>query len=109
MQPRIAAETPIELLRRDAFLPHEGENFQVLRGDEWVTVKLESVFALDGHLDVEREKFSLLFTAGLDKTLQQGMHDFEHPVMGIFNLFFTPVISRDPAVRCYEAIINREF
>lgn len=101
-------ETFIALLRHGVFAPHAGEEFRVLRGSEWVTVKLDSVTTLGGHKAVEREKFSLLFTAGEEKPLQQGMHDFEHPVLGSFNLFFTPVMSRDPAVRCYEAVINRE-
>lgn len=85
-----------------------GTDFRVLRGQEWVRVTLSEVRMLAGHKPVTREKFSLMFTAGDEKPLQQGMHDFEHPAMGRFVLFFTPVISRDPSVRSYEAVINRE-
>jgi hypothetical protein len=56
--------------------------------------------------DEANEKFSLLFTGPPQMPLEQGIHRFLHPTIGIFDLFIVPV---DPEfVGChYEAIFNR--
>lgn len=103
-----APPTAAALLRLEVFSPHVGTDFGVKRGGEWVTLRLSEGKALGGHQAVTREKFSLLFTGDGEKPLQQGTHEFEHPALGEFELFITPVMPREPAERCYEAIINRE-
>jgi hypothetical protein len=99
-----------ELLRLQTFTPHVGSEFLVLRGSEWVPVMLAE--AKDHRRKPASpsaaEQFSLIFTAGTEKPLQQGIHEFEHPDLARFELFITPVMCPHPDVRWYEAVINRE-
>lgn len=97
-----------DFLRLEVFSPHVGADFGVKRGNDLVKVQLTEGKPLRGHQAVTCEKFSLLFTGGLEKPLQQGMHEFEHDMIGAFELFITPVQSPKPDLRWYEAIINRE-
>ena len=109
MQAATNAPSPSgKFLRLEVFSPHVCTDFRVKRGSEWVTVRLSECTALGGHRAEAREKFSLLFVGGHEKPLQQGTHEFEHPGLGEFALFITPVISQKPDERWYEAIINRE-
>jgi hypothetical protein len=39
--------------------------------------------------------------------LQQGCHRFSHPEVGSFEIFITPVVSRNRAEVHYEAVFNR--
>ena len=99
-----------ELLRLQTFAPHVGSEFLVFRGSEWVPVTLGE--AKDHRRKLgstgAAEQFSLIFAAGTEKPLQQGLHDFEHPDLARFQLFITPVMCPHPDVRWYEAVINRE-
>ena len=99
-----------ELLRLQTFAPHVGSEFLVLRDSEWVPVMLGE--AKDHRRNPASpgaaELFSLVFTAGTEKPLQQGLHDFEHPDLARFQLFITPIMCPKPEVRWYEAVINRE-
>jgi len=97
-----------ELLRLGVFSPHVDTGFQVQRGSDWVTVTLTEAKSAWGHRPVVCEKFSLIFTGGLDRPLQQGTHAFEHAELGAFELFITPVISQRQDHRLYQAVINRE-
>lgn len=100
--------TTHEIFQLDAFAPHLAEEFSVLRGAEWVTVTLAEATASYGHQPVVGESFSLIFTAGPEKPLQQGIHEFQHAVLGRFELFITPVMSAHAELRCYQAVINRQ-
>ena len=99
-----------ELLRLQSFAPCVGSEFVVLRGSEWVPVTLTE--AKDHRRNPAApgaaEQFSLVFTAGTEKPLQQGLHDFEHPDLARFELFITPIMCPHPDVRWYEAVINLE-
>ena len=95
-------------MRLEVFAPHVGTDFSVKRGSEAITLCLNEGKPLGGHLAAMREKFSLLFVGGTEKPLQQGTHEFDHPALGVFELFITPVMSPQSAGRSYEAIINRE-
>jgi hypothetical protein len=54
------------------------------------------------------ENFSLIFTAGPEKPLMQGIHDFNHPALGAFELFIAPVQCPNPELRWYQAVVNRD-
>ena len=102
-----------ELLRLETFAAQVGTEFAVRRGSEWVMVKLAEAIAGRRHQPGRAEVFSLLFYAGPERPLQQGIHDFDHPVLGAFELFITPVLPKTDAAfprssRFYEAVINRE-
>ena len=90
------------------FTPHVGGEFTVLRGREWVTVSLAEAKPVGGHRPIVCEKFSLIFAAGREEPLQQGIHEFRHEVLGPFELFITPVMSSHSDMSWYEASINRE-
>ncbi|MDB6079400.1 MAG: hypothetical protein JWO82_3147 [Akkermansiaceae bacterium] len=100
---------PARFLRLDTFAPFLGSEFHLLRGNEWVTVRLAEANAVGGYRPIECEKFSLIFTAGPEKPLQQGIHAFRHETLGDFELFITPVRSPDHGLNWYEASINREI
>ena len=97
-----------ELLRLNVFAPQEGSDFAVRRGDGRVALKLLEAKASGGHGRGAGEQFALLFGGGLEQPLQQGTHEFEHPALGAFELFITPVVTSSPEVRLYEAVIHRE-
>jgi hypothetical protein len=97
-----------DLLRLEVFAPHLNADFDVRRGTEWVSVKLTEAQAAAGHRPVAGEKFSLIFSGGREKPLQQGIHEFEHESLGAFELFITPIMSALPDQRLYQAVINRE-
>ena len=104
--------TDEELLRLATFAPHVGTGFSVLRGDERVTLKLAEATAGHTYRAEQGESFSLVFTAGPEKPLMQGIHAFQHPAVGAFELFITPIMPErpDPAqhdLRFYEAVVNR--
>lgn len=98
-----------EFLRLQTFAPLVESKFQVMRGSEWVTVTLSE--AKDKRRNPastgEGEQFSLIFSAGSEKPLQQGLHEFEHPDLARFELFITPVMCPQRDLRWYEAVINR--
>jgi hypothetical protein len=102
-------EEPARFLRLETFAPFSGGDFDLLRGDEWVSVRLAEANPVGGHRPNECEKFSLIFTAGPEKPLQQGIHGFRHESLGDFELFITPVMSPDRDLNWYEASINREI
>jgi hypothetical protein len=101
-----------ELLRLQTFTPHLGREFDVQRGGEWLSVALTEASPGHRHQPGKTEVFSLIFTAGPEQPLQQGIHDFRHPELGAFELFITPVMPKPGAAangeRFYEAVINRD-
>lgn len=108
-----ASLTDEELLRLQTFTPHLGREFEVQRGSEWLTLALTEASPGRRHQPGRSEVFSLIFTAGPEQPLQQGIHAFRHPELGAFDLFITPVMPRPgaPALsgqRFYEAVINRD-
>ncbi len=101
--------TADELLRLQTFMPLLNTKFEVVRGSEWVTLELAEVkdYA-ETNKKAGLENFSLIFAAAPDKPLQQGLHDFEHPALGRFELFIVPVMCPQPDTRWYQAIIHRD-
>ena len=95
-----------DLLRLQTFAPHLNTGFSVKRGAERVTLTLAE--ATERGRGGQGEKFSLLFLGGTELPLQQGIHEFEHDVIGPFELFITPVMCKHRDQRAYEAVINRE-
>lgn len=102
------SEEATRLFHLATFTPHLGGEFTLLRGGEWVKVSLAEASPVGGHRPIECEKFSLIFAAGPEKPLQQGIHEFRHDALGAFELFITPVMSSDREMCWYEASINRE-
>jgi hypothetical protein len=102
-------EEPARFLRLETFAPFLGGEFNLLRGNEWVTVQLAEASPVGGYRPIECEKFSLIFAAGPEKPLQQGIHGFKHETLGDFELFITPVMSPHRDLNWYEASINREI
>ena len=103
-----APQTVDELLRLDVFAPWVDSEFGVSRGSERVKLRLVEAKPGSGHGRGSGERFALLLAGGLEQPLQQGTHDFEHPALGAFELFITPVITASVELRMYEAVINRE-
>jgi hypothetical protein len=90
-------------LMRSSFTPYVGSAFRVraLTGaGPPVRMRLTEIGGND-------QAFSLLFAANRGSTpLAGGLHRFEHPQMGGFQLAIGPV-GRGVRVRQYEAIVNR--
>ena len=100
--------TPAPPTSRSAFSPHVGSVFRVRAapGSPAVRMRLTDVSDI-GRTPGHDHAFSLLFTAGRTSApLATGLHVFEHPRMGRFQLVIGPV-GRGSRVRDYEAIINR--
>jgi hypothetical protein len=57
--------------------------------------------------DAEFEKFSLVFSGTRVEMLAQNIYTVEHAVLGRFELFLVPILTRNPARIDYEAIFNR--
>lgn len=96
-------------LSRSAFAPHVGSVFRVrpaTPGTSAVRVRLTDLSDI-GRTGGHDQAFSLLFTAGKTTApIAGGVHTFEHPRMGRFQLGIGPV-GRGASVRDYEAIVNR--
>lgn len=56
---------------------------------------------------VRYERFSLVFAGPIQPLLEQRIYPFEHPVLGRFELFIVPVLSRDQTRIYYQAVFNR--
>jgi hypothetical protein len=90
-------------LRRESFLPLVGTDFGVHRPRaRALRVKLIEARQLRG----PGESFSLLFHARKRGGLDEGTYRLEHPSLGSFELFVSPV-GRGVKGQDLEAIINR--
>jgi len=101
-------------LTKEVFERYLGETFKVsIPGGASASLRLAKVVeACDKHQRDQRgnlrmESFSVLFEGDAQAALPQGIHTFTHTAMGETTLFATPVVSREPGVRCYEVVINR--
>ena len=103
---------PLQKLNFQTFAGHLRTTFHVKLGDGNV-LPLELIEAKkgtprrDGAKGPVYESFSLLFSGPLQPLLEQGIHPFQHPRIGQFEIFIVPVLSRDPGVVHYECIFNR--
>ena len=95
------------------FQQHVGETFTVSH-PEAGDVALKLVKAVDARANLKKhaggppmETFSIQFEGPADAPLQQDTFTFAHATVGTFELFTVPIVSRDPGVRRYEAIISR--
>src|SRR5437868_5605253 len=57
--------------------------------------------------DARNEKFTLLLNGPPALRLSQDTYHFEHPGLGEFDMFITPLFSTNPESNQYEAIFNR--
>jgi hypothetical protein len=57
--------------------------------------------------DARNERFSLLFSGPLNRTLSQGSYVFEHLGIGRFEMFIVPVGPDSSNPHYYEAVFNR--
>ncbi len=60
-----------------------------------------------GAENVRYERFSLVFTGPREPALEQRIYAFEHDGIGRFEIFITPILSRDQTRIYYEAVFNR--
>jgi hypothetical protein len=88
-------------------------NFPVILGSgEVVDLELIEVKAIgEGRrLDSRgtgQTSFSLIFQGPTDRPLLQGIHQFEHPVLGTLAMFIVPIgPASDATGLCYQAIFN---
>jgi hypothetical protein len=54
---------------------------------------------------MRRMPFSIVFLGPKDRRLSQGVHVFEHEVLGTFEMFIVPIVPVEQGPR-YEAIFN---
>lgn len=95
--------TPI--LEHADFVKHLNSKFPI-RISETQMVESELVEVSELKLSPRQERFSVVFRVANEFFLDQGMRQFEHEVMGQFELFLVPV-ERDESGTYYEAIFNR--
>ena len=100
-------------LTRGLFEKHAGETFTVSHAQTG-DVALKLVDAVDTQARLKKqhggpaiETFALYFEGPADNPLHQDTFTFAHPIVGTFDLFMVPVVSRDPGIRRYEVIISR--
>jgi len=92
---------------RASWVPLVGSQFQVGRQSlRLVAVRdLGSLRYGDRRL-AGKEHFALDFTGAPDAPLASSLHTMEHPQLGRFQMFLSPV-DRPGSVLTYEAIVNR--
>jgi hypothetical protein len=90
-------------LTLETFTPAVGEAFTV-GGEEGATVDLLLVEAKhkDAGSHAPRPPFSLLFHGPADPLLSQATYRFEHPELGVMEIFIVP-LGRDEHGSVYEA------
>ena len=57
--------------------------------------------------DAGNEKFSLFFSGLRSELLPQETYAFQHEVLGRFDLFIVPIVTRNPHKIDYETVFNR--
>jgi hypothetical protein len=98
-------------LTLDDFTPHLFSKFQVcLQEPAENTLLLEVELIEITELKYQRKgdlgsSFSLIFRGDANLILPQQIYQFEHEVMGSFEMFIVP-IGPDEQGMCYEAIFN---
>jgi hypothetical protein len=104
----IAAPSP---LRRTTYIALSDRTFRIRRGATARTITLRDIADLPRAAALAKYRssehaFSLLFegAAGGD----QGTYTFEHPVIGRFQMFLTPIGPRSHA-QIYEAVVDRLY
>jgi uncharacterized protein DUF6916 len=98
-------------LTRSAYAGLEGTSFTVETGAEPVVLRLESVADVAGAatrraLAGSDDAFALTFSGPLASPLDSGIHTLNHPRLGSFELFASPV-DRPDAKRAYEIVVDR--
>lgn len=92
-------------LEHEDFVKQLNSKFPI-RINETEMVESELVEVSKLMLSPRQERFSLVFRVANEFFLDQGTREFEHAVMGHFELFLVP-INRDAAGTYYEATFNR--
>ena len=103
-----AAVSPV---RRATYLALSDRRFRILRGGVSRTVTLREVADLRRAATLRKyagsdDAFGLFFEGAPGGG--QGTYTFDHPVMGRFRLFLTPV-GRPSRKQTYEAVIDRLY
>ena len=104
-----AREVALDQLSFTGFSSQVGTVFRLAQG-AGPGLKLVEAKALSSHsqaADARNEKFSLLFTGPKNQTPSQDTHRFEHPELGVFEIFIVPVGHTDSSRAYYEAVFNR--
>src|SRR5690606_4697293 len=107
----------VEELTKELFERYVGEEFMAaVAGDDTgtgVSVRLAAVHEMPEAFRDDRsgravtDGFSAIFESDPDTMLGQGLYRLTNPNMGECTIFVVPVVSRDAAVRRYEAAFNR--
>jgi hypothetical protein len=88
----------------ETFRPAVGETFAVGgQGDATVELLLVEAEEKDGPAGAPRAPFSLLFHGPAEPGLAQGTYRFEHPDVGVIEIFIVP-LGRDEHGSVYEAL-----
>lgn len=70
-----------------------------------VELTLTEALPLRNYAKLEREPFSLIFTARGDSVLPQRIYELKHAALGAMSLFLVPV-GREGDVTTYQALFN---
>lgn len=102
----------VDELTREIFEKHVGEAFTVHDGTSEVCLRLLDAVDTQSRFTKQRggpqiESFAIHFAGPASCALPQAIYQFQNSAMGTFELFMVPVVSHDPGVMRYEAIINR--
>jgi hypothetical protein len=94
-------------LRRSSYAALTDQSFTATSGSQSQTLKLLSIS------DVQRaglagadDAFVLELSGALDQTIEQAVHTFEHPALGSFDLFVTPV-EQPQSTQSYAIVVDR--
>jgi hypothetical protein len=94
------------------FTPYVNTKFRIYQSSAnsivVTLVKVEDLAAASGRKSASGgECFSLQFTGPRTKQFKQNTYKIEHPALGTFHMFVTPISRNTNGVINYEAIINR--
>jgi hypothetical protein len=94
----------LESLNRDSFVPLLNSQFQVVQAATQISLELIQVSELRSSR--HNEAFTLVFRGPSDLFLPQATYQFDHPSLGVCELFIVP-IGQDKHGLYYEALFNR--
>jgi hypothetical protein len=94
----------LEHLTRDSFAPLLNAQFRMVQGANVISMDLIEVSELRSSR--HNEAFTLVFRGPSDHFLSQSTYQFDHPSLGVFELFIVP-IGQDKHGLYYEALFNR--
>ena len=98
----------IERAEPSQFQPHIGDRFSVTPQDGSSRARLTLATIVERPVTGNVAQFSLVFDGPSDEPIADGVHAFQHPALGSFEIFIANIATPIGGRRHYEACFSRQ-